>query len=165
MMRHTTLTFTSSSEQQTASLAATIAGQCAAGDCIALKGDLGTGKTVFARGFIRALGDAREDIVSPTFTLAQTYPTRAGWPVWHFDLYRLKHARELTDIGLQEALESGVSLIEWPELAQEMLPPQALTVEMAYDKTGSGRQVTLSGDAAVWQQKLQSLTGGDNARL
>ncbi len=142
-------------EQDTRKVGAGLAYACHKGDCILLKGDLGAGKTTFARGFIQALGNA-EDVVSPTFTLAQTYPTRAGWPVWHFDFYRVENPLELDHVGLEDALETGVTLIEWPEIAVDRLPPQALTVQLAYAGEGQ-RKVIFSGDDAIWKARLEKL--------
>lgn len=150
------MTFTSRNEQETQRLAASLARQCEAGDCIALYGDLGAGKTTFARGFIRALQQTEEEVVSPTFTLAQTYPTRRGFPVWHFDLYRLRDTSELAAIGFEETLAAGVSLVEWPELAESLLPPPALRVRMEYG-AGEERRIGLSGDRKVWQSRLEAL--------
>src|SRR5262249_10523588 len=112
---------------QTYAIAAAVAKQCRPGDCILLKGDLGAGKTTFARGFIQALNPSAGEVVSPTFTLVQTYPVGAT-TLYHFDLYRLKSPSELAEIGLDEAFSSGISLIEWPELLQSRLPEDALNV-------------------------------------
>jgi len=101
-------------EAATAALAARIAAQVVPGDIIALRGDLGAGKTSFARAFIRACGDAHEEVPSPTFTLVQIYQSDAV-AIWHFDLYRLDGAEEAWELGIEEAFASGVSLIEWPE--------------------------------------------------
>lgn len=140
---------TSGSEQETAALAARLARVCAPGDCILLIGDLGAGKTSFARGFIRALSDV-DEVASPTFTLAQTYPTRAGWPVVHFDFYRLEKEEELDQIGLEEALETGVALIEWPQIAAARLPQKALSVEIGYGKESTMRDIVFHGETSRW---------------
>lgn len=80
-----------------------------------LVGDLGAGKTAFTRGFIQSFaGLNKEEVPSPTFTLVQTYDTEKG-TIWHFDLYRLKDAEEVWELGFEDALSSGISLIEWPE--------------------------------------------------
>ena len=90
------------------------------GDILALKGDLGAGKTTLARSIVRALaGDAELDVPSPTFTLVQSYDARI--PVHHFDLYRLGEPDELEELGLFEATEEGVALVEWPERAGDRL--------------------------------------------
>jgi tRNA threonylcarbamoyl adenosine modification protein YjeE len=111
----------------TARLGARIAGGLKLGDAVALWGDLGAGKTTLARAILRALG-VTEEVPSPTFTLVQSYDTRP--PVAHFDLYRLKHAREMQELGFEDALDNGAVLVEWPERAPEALPPEALHVRL-----------------------------------
>ena len=101
---------------------------CSRGDTVALSGDLGSGKTTLARAILAALGVA-ENVPSPTFTLVQTYDT-PRLAVSHYDLYRLKSARELDELGLDEALDDGAALIEWPERAEGRLPDDALTVQL-----------------------------------
>lgn len=133
-------------ESATCRLAAQVAQACVSGDCILLKGDLGAGKTVFARAFIRSLLPGA-DVVSPTFNLVQTYPAGPA-DIWHFDLYRLRSAAELPEIGLDEALIAGITLIEWPEIAHDWLPETSLTVQLEPD--GTGRFITLSGTADRW---------------
>jgi tRNA threonylcarbamoyladenosine biosynthesis protein TsaE len=138
-------------------LAAALARQCRRGDCILLRGDLGAGKTTFARGFIRELQSATDEIVSPTFTLVQTYPTKDGNTVWHFDFYRLKNANEVLEIGLDEALHEGITLIEWPELAQSRLPEDALNVTIAMGSQPGQRQLTFTGLKEAWQARLDKM--------
>ncbi|HVW75303.1 MAG TPA: tRNA (adenosine(37)-N6)-threonylcarbamoyltransferase complex ATPase subunit type 1 TsaE [Rhizomicrobium sp.] len=112
----------------TTRLGAAIAGGLARGDAVALWGDLGAGKTTLARAILNALG-VTEDVPSPTFTLVQSYDTHP--PVSHYDLYRLKNARELEELGFDDALTDGVVLVEWPERAPEALPPEALHVRLS----------------------------------
>src|ERR1700688_5301802 len=97
----------------TAALAAHIAALARPGDVIALKGELGAGKTSFARAFIRARG-GDETVPSPTFTLVQVYDLPDG-AVWHFDLYRLRQPGDAWELGIEDAFRDGISLIEWPE--------------------------------------------------
>jgi tRNA threonylcarbamoyladenosine biosynthesis protein TsaE len=109
---------------------------------VTLDGDLGAGKTTLARGFIRALAGAEEEVPSPTFTLVQTYETAKG-TVWHFDFYRLRTPDEAWELGIEEAFAGGISLVEWPGRIGTLLPKERLdvTLEMA----GEGRRARLSG--------------------
>ena len=127
----------------TAALGAAIAAQLKAGDAVALWGELGAGKTTLARGVLRALG-VTENVPSPTFTLVQTYDL-ADLRVSHFDLYRLKQARELEQLGLDEALAEGAVLVEWPQRAPEALPPETLHVRLGQGE--NGRTARLTGPA------------------
>jgi tRNA threonylcarbamoyl adenosine modification protein YjeE len=110
-------------------LGARIASQLRPGDLVALSGDLGAGKTTLARAILTSLGVA-ENVPSPTFTLVQNYQTPA-LTISHYDLYRLKSSGELDELGLEEALELGAALIEWPERAGARLPADRLTVEFS----------------------------------
>lgn len=131
-------------ETATALLAEDVAACLRPGDTVALSGGLGVGKTTFARALIRALADNAElEVPSPTFTLAQAYDA-GPVPVVHFDLYRLASPDELDEIGLDEALEAGAALVEWPERAEDRLPDARLDIAFAID--GDGRLATLSGD-------------------
>jgi tRNA threonylcarbamoyl adenosine modification protein YjeE len=127
----------------TGALGAGIAAGLKSGDAVALWGDLGAGKTTLARAVLRALGVA-EDVPSPTFTLVQSYET-LRFAVSHFDLYRLKQARELEQLGFEDALEHGAVLVEWPERAPEALPPDALHVRLGLGE--GGRTARLTGPA------------------
>jgi tRNA threonylcarbamoyladenosine biosynthesis protein TsaE len=112
----------------TAALGRAIALRLARGDAVLLQGDLGSGKTTLARAILAALG-VTETVPSPTFTLVQSYDT-PHLVVSHYDLYRLKRASELGELGLEEALEDGAALIEWPERAEGHLPQNALVVQL-----------------------------------
>lgn len=143
--------------ESTQHLARSLAACCRAGDCILLKGDLGAGKTTFARSLIQALCDDAAEVPSPTFTLVQTYDSRLGWPIWHFDLYRMEDPQEIEHIGLDEALRTGITLIEWPEIAKDFLPDDALTVTFSYGDVPEGRSVVLTGDASFWNTRLGTM--------
>ncbi len=143
--------------ERTGKLGAAIAAQCTTGDCIALRGDLGSGKTTLARGFIRGLGAQDEEIVSPTFTLVQTYTAKGGRAITHFDLYRLRAAEETQELGLDEALDTGITLIEWPELVQHCLPVSSLDVHIACDGAAASRTITLQGDSAIWKNRFEKM--------
>jgi tRNA threonylcarbamoyl adenosine modification protein YjeE len=112
------------------------------GDCLALSGDLGAGKSTLARAFLRALADDPDlEVPSPTFTLVQSYELRI--PVAHFDLYRLGDASELDELGFDEALASGICLVEWPEMAEALLPTTRVKLILTQD--GTGRSATITG--------------------
>ncbi|HXF53683.1 MAG TPA: tRNA (adenosine(37)-N6)-threonylcarbamoyltransferase complex ATPase subunit type 1 TsaE, partial [Hyphomicrobiaceae bacterium] len=115
-------------EEGMAPLAGLLAFCLERGDAVALSGDLGTGKTAFARALIRAaLGEEEAEVASPTFALAEAYDTSKG-RITHFDFYRLAQAAEAREIGFDEALANGAALIEWPERAAGLMPADRLEV-------------------------------------
>ncbi len=112
---HKPLVFDLPHEDATQKLAATFGEILVQGDVVYLRGPLGVGKSTFTRWVIRHLMENPDQVVpSPTFTLVQTYDTKP-YPLWHFDLYRLKDPTELFELGFEEALGRGISFIEWPE--------------------------------------------------
>lgn len=124
------------------------------GDCLALSGDLGTGKSTLARAFLRAVADDETlEVPSPTFTLVQSYDLRI--PVSHFDLYRLADVSELDELGFDEALSDGICLVEWPENALSALPKTRLTATFSH--LDDGRRVTISGDPTALSRVTRSL--------
>lgn len=132
-----------------------LAGLARPGDVILLMGDLGAGKTALARSIIQALG-VTEDVPSPTFTLVQTYDgeTEGGpLPIYHFDLYRLEDAQDIRELDLEDALDTGLSLIEWPEIAMDLLPAERLEVRLAAGPDETSRSLTLMG-GADWARRL-----------
>lgn len=114
------------------------------GDVLLLRGDLGAGKSTFARALIQTLCGSTTEVPSPTFTLVQTYDA-PSFLLWHFDLYRLEAPEEIYELGIEEAFQSSVSLIEWPEKAEGLLPQKALSVEFAYGTTETERILTFTG--------------------
>lgn len=158
--RSETLRFDLSGPAATASLARRLAALARGGDLIALRGDLGTGKTSFARAFINALPgpDGRpmdEEVPSPTFTLVQSY-RRLPADVWHFDLYRLEHPEEAYELGIEEVFGSAIVLIEWPERLGDLLPPQRLDLTLAFTSAVEARRAELTG-RGDWASRLERL--------
>ena len=144
-------------ESETLALAARIARLAKAGDVIALRGELGSGKTSFARGFIRARGRGDEEVPSPTFTLVEIYEFPEDVPaIWHFDLYRLGKSEDVYELGFEEALGGAILLIEWPERLGPLLPRQRLDVALSAGASPGSRRVHLSGSRA-WARRLASL--------
>lgn len=132
----------------TARLGAALAPLLRRGDVLALDGDLGAGKTALARAALRAAtGNPAEEVPSPTFTLVQLYDAPTGETWWHFDLYRLTTPEEALELGLEDALAEGISLIEWPQRLGAWLPQRAwwLRLEIA----GPGRVATLQAPTAI----------------
>jgi tRNA threonylcarbamoyladenosine biosynthesis protein TsaE len=117
------------SKKEMADLAREIAASARIGDVIGLKGTLGAGKSFFAKNFVNSLQEKQTEILSPTFNLVYSYDTKKG-EVFHFDLYRIKDARELENIGIEDALQNGISLIEWPEIAEKSLKKNYTEVEI-----------------------------------
>ncbi|HEY4032322.1 MAG TPA: tRNA (adenosine(37)-N6)-threonylcarbamoyltransferase complex ATPase subunit type 1 TsaE [Caulobacteraceae bacterium] len=146
------LTFDLSDAEATGQLGAAVAVALKPGDAVCLTGPLGAGKSTLARALVRALTTPHEDVPSPTFTIVQFY-TGLHFPLAHFDLYRLERADEAFEIGLDEALEEGAAVIEWPERLGGRLPPDRLDIEIAFD--GVGRRACLTPHGAWKGRKLE----------
>ncbi len=145
-------------ESATARIGARLAPALSAGDVIALRGGLGSGKSVLARALVRArMGDPGLTVPSPSFNLVQIYEPPAGPPVWHVDLYRLDRASELDELGLEDAFDAAVTLIEWAEKAAPLLPEEALHIVIETTGPGRRRLVFLGGPA--WRDRLDALEG------
>ena len=140
-------------EQATVDLAATLAGVARVGDVIALSGELGAGKSVFARAFVRALsggpGGRRREVPSPTFTLAQAYDCDAG-TVHHFDLYRLSKPEEAWELGIEDAFADGISLVEWPERLGAELPETRLRIAFSFAAGANARTARITARDDWW---------------
>lgn len=136
-------TYTTHSPDETAQIAQDIAGLLRPGHVILLKGELGAGKSTFARALIQALCGADTEVPSPTFTLVQTYEA-PQFVLWHFDLYRLNHSEEIYELGIEEAYASGVCLIEWPERLGSYLPKAYLEIELSYGNHENERILRLT---------------------
>lgn len=141
------------SEDETALLGRTLARYARAGDCILLRGQIGAGKSALARAFIRSLAGNEIEVPSPTFTLVQTYDFGA-FEVWHADLYRLSDPQEVVELGLLDAMQDQVCLIEWPELLGDIVPSDGL--DIALEPCGAGRMATLTY-GPNWATRVESL--------
>ena len=116
--------FTTASAEATERLAARLVARLANGCTLALHGDLGAGKTVFARGLARGLG-ITAPVTSPTFTVVQEYPRPDGGWFYHLDLYRIRDWRDAEAFGIEEFLfaDDAIAVVEWPERIEELLAP------------------------------------------
>ena len=119
------------------------------GDVITLEGDLGVGKTAFAKFFINAALEKNEEVISPTFNIVQTYSNQK-LEIWHYDLYRLKSNEELLELALDDALSNGITLIEWPDFAKDYLPEDKLSILFEHGDSDNKRIITIKGKGK-WQ--------------
>lgn len=144
----------------TAALAAVLAPALRPGDVVALTGDLGSGKTTLVRFLLATWHGAPVEVPSPTFTLVQTYGLPCGTTVWHFDLYRLSDPDEVTELGWEDALASGISLVEWPDRLGPLLPATRLHIHLAFaafeQPDDDERLVTLTA-CGGWRDRLPAL--------
>ncbi len=121
------------------------------GDVIALSGELGAGKTTLARGLLRGLG-LESEAPSPTFTIVQSYePPEVRLPVWHVDLYRLDEASDAEELGLDDAYDSALTLIEWPERLGGRLPRNAL--RLTIDGSGEAERRLTAEVPPGWEAR------------
>jgi tRNA threonylcarbamoyladenosine biosynthesis protein TsaE len=123
------------------------------GDIILLKGEIGAGKSHFARSLIQAAMDKVEDVPSPTFTLVQTYDTLTG-SIWHADLYRLSDQSEVFELGLIDAFGNDIVLIEWPDRLGYLEPQDALTIELVILENDK-REIIFSTSSCMWEARLE----------
>ncbi len=126
-----------------------IGAQLVPGDVLLLEGEIGAGKTHFARSLILSLLAAHEDIPSPTFTLVQTYDGPAC-EIWHADLYRLTSPDEIVELGLTDAFEDAICLVEWPDRLADLAPTSALTLAFEMTAEKGHRALVLRAEAARW---------------
>lgn len=142
-------------EAATRALATALARQVQGGLVLWLEGDLGVGKTVFARAFLQALGvDGR--VKSPTYSLVEPYQLAAGQAAWHLDLYRIADASELEWLGLDELGDpAAVVLVEWPERGIGALPPADVHLRLAHAE--GGRDVWLDARSERGRRLLDGL--------
>jgi len=146
------------SPEATCRFAQALAPALGAGDVLLLAGDVGAGKTHFARCLIRALLPAPEEVPSPTYTLVQTYPSCRGVDIWHADLYRLGGSAEIEELGLAEAFAEATCLVEWPDRLGAMAPSTALRLQLDATDGGRARRLTLQWTDPRWDRRIAELT-------
>ena len=134
--------FDTTSLEEMKSLALKLSAIASKGSIFLLDGDLGSGKTTFSRYFIESLHGGKIDVPSPTFTLLQQYKTNKA-TIWHYDLYRLKYSEELLELDILTAFNSGICLIEWPELAKPYLAESYIHLNFTYDHGTDKRQIKM----------------------
>lgn len=144
----------------TARIGAALGRALAPGDAVMLEGGLGAGKTALARAAIAArlaaAGRPAEDIPSPTFTLVQIYEADA--PIWHADLYRLSGEEEAFELGLEEAFETAIAFVEWPERLGALRPARRLELALSAPP-GGGRRLDWRCHGAGWAPVAAALGG------
>lgn len=153
------VTYKSKSEEDTAALAGRIVPLLRRGDLLCLHGNLGTGKSVFCRALIRKLCNAPAlTVPSPTYTLVQGYDA-PGAPVYHFDLYRLEEPEEIYELGWEDALYEGISLIEWPERLGGLVPAERLDIVLEGNEAAGKKErfIRLEPQGKDWEERLAVL--------
>lgn len=146
-------TITLATENDTHRFAEQIATILRVGDVVLLSGEIGAGKSAFSRAVIRTLAGAEIEVPSPTFTLVQTYEL-GPFDIWHCDLYRLTHPDEAFELGLDDAFETAVCLIEWPDRLSDDAPANALNLHFSANSNGHSVTFTPTG---AWIARLDSV--------
>jgi len=142
------------SVEGTRGVAAAVAGLVCDGDLLALVGGLGAGKTAFVQGLAEALG-VTERVTSPTFTLANRYTGRLV--VNHLDVYRMDGAAESRDLGIDELLDDGITLIEWADVIATALPLDRLEIRFGFGENDDDRHLELQAVGSVWSGRVDAL--------
>lgn len=153
------LTLDLPSEAATAALADWFAARLRPGDTILLSGEIGAGKTFFCRRLIQsrlAAVGRQEDVPSPTFTIVQIYDL-GDTELWHCDLYRLTSADETVELGLSEAFESAICLVEWPDRLGDLAPSHALSLSLSHGPNDDARLALLTATDDRWRTRLADL--------
>ena len=146
------------STDETLELARAVGELLRPGDVVSLVGELGAGKTVFARGVARALG-VTDLVVSPTFTIVREYEGRV--PLVHVDVYRIDAVQELHDLGFEEVVrDDAVTLVEWGDKIEGMLPGDRLDIRLAPGGADDERVVEIEGHGRSWSARVADLAVG-----
>ncbi|WP_025897440.1 tRNA (adenosine(37)-N6)-threonylcarbamoyltransferase complex ATPase subunit type 1 TsaE [Sneathiella glossodoripedis] len=159
MTGHLDLSITVTSEEETRNLAKDLSQLLKVGDIVRLDGTLGAGKTAFARALIQSLAEQDLEVPSPTFNLLLLYDTPAGM-VYHYDFYRLEDPEEIWELDIDDAYDSGITIMEWAERLEDLAPQNALRIELVI--TGdleSSRVLQITGDES-WGRRLAGFSQG-----
>lgn len=155
-MSRRTAQITTNTPDETCAVARVLGHRLSPGDVLLLNGEVGAGKTHFARCLIQGLLAEPEDVPSPTYTLVQTYPGPAG-EIWHADLYRLTDTTEIEELGLIEAFESAICLVEWPDRLGDLTPPGALSLTFDAPTGDDSRILTCKWTDPVWTSRVKEI--------
>lgn len=147
------------SDEATDALGQTLAHHLVPGDTLLLSGPIGAGKSHLSRALIRARLGRMEDVPSPTFTLVQTYEDAEG-DIWHADLYRLTHPDDVLELGLEDAFQSAICLIEWPDRLGPLAPQDAIDITLTAEGTGRRADIRFSGRPELTQALARALAHG-----
>jgi tRNA threonylcarbamoyladenosine biosynthesis protein TsaE len=134
-----------------------LSSQLRGGDIVCLQGDLGAGKTTLARAVIARLTGV-VDAPSPTYTIVQTYVTHDNVELWHADLYRIEHPDEFDEIGLHDAFDEAITLIEWPDRLGDQMPKDRLEISIIASADGmdTAREVRITG-WGEWESRIDNI--------
>ncbi|PSL17940.1 tRNA (adenosine(37)-N6)-threonylcarbamoyltransferase complex ATPase subunit type 1 TsaE [Shimia abyssi] len=144
------------SADATTHLAQWLAPQLRAGDVLLLSGGIGAGKTHFARALITTLLTETEEVPSPTFTIVQVYDA-GTCEIWHADLYRIVAPDEVIELGLTDAFQNAICLVEWPDRLAELEPDNALSLDFSIQPVEGCRKLNASWHNSRWNQLLNNL--------
>ncbi|MFD0859510.1 tRNA (adenosine(37)-N6)-threonylcarbamoyltransferase complex ATPase subunit type 1 TsaE [Roseovarius aquimarinus] len=148
---------TSDGPERTCDIARRLGAVLRSGDTVLMTGDIGAGKTHFARCLIQSLLTMPEDVPSPTYTLVQIYPGLHG-EIWHADLYRLGDPNDVFELGLTDAFETAICLVEWPDRLGDLAPAGALALEIAPGDEEDTRRLIFTGAFRRWAARLKELS-------
>ncbi len=146
------INFSLSNLKETKNFASTLAKSAKTGDIITFNGDLGVGKTSFIQFFIQSLTNKTLEITSPTFNLLHLHKLDEC-EIWHFDLYRIKNKEEIYELGIEDAFNYGISLIEWPDIINDILPKDRLEISISFGNNEYSRELNLKAYGS-WQNKI-----------
>lgn len=145
--------FTSTSPDETAQLAIRLGASLRAGDTLLMEGGIGAGKSHFARALIQSRLAEPEDVPSPTFTLVQVYDL-PQCELWHADLYRLSDPDQVVELGLLDAFETAICIIEWPDRLDDLAPADALIVRLSDPEKSDTRNITFEWQDPRWAKRV-----------